>query len=496
MTQVRLYDSQQNAKVDFVPLEPGKVGMYLCGPTTYDSAHLGPARSAISFDLVRRAFQFLGFDVTFVRNVTDVDDNIINRANERGEDPVVLAKFYADEYNRDMSALGVLPPDIEPHVSGHIQEIIELVETLLAEGKAYVIDGDVYFSVETFPPYGRLSGQSIDDLRAGARVDVDERKRAPVDFALWKTAKPGEPSWDSPWGKGRPGWHIECSAMTKAHLGVTFDLHGGGKDLIFPHHENEIAQSQGAYGEGTFARYWMHNGFLNFNDEKMSKSLGNFFTVGQVLEYYDPEGIRFFLLSHHIRSPINLEVIEVDGQPTFPDLDQAERRLDYFYSTLKRIDDFLAVGKTPGDGDVVDEAKLLMPQVREALADDFNTPVAVASLGEAARAANKLLDEGTGIPKDVRRRSLRQLGRDMRDVAGNALGILTREPADFLDARRNRLATKRGLDVASVEAMLVERAEARKQKDFAKSDELRDRLAELNVEVLDTPRGAEWRVAE
>jgi len=496
VTKIRLYDSQQNAKVDFEPREPGKVGMYLCGPTTYDSAHLGHARSAISFDLVRRAFTFLGYDVTFVRNVTDVDDNIIKRANERSEDPVVLAKFYADEYNRDMLALGVLPPDVEPHVSAHIPQIVSLVEKLVATGKAYVIDGDVYFSVETFPPYGRLSGQSIDDLRSGARVDVDDRKRAAVDFALWKAAKPGEPSWDSPWGKGRPGWHIECSAMTTTHLGETFDVHGGGKDLIFPHHENEIAQSQGAYGEGTFARYWMHNGFLNFNDEKMSKSLGNFFTVGQVLKYYDPEGVRFFLLQHHIRSPINLEVIEVDGQPSFPDLDHAERRLDYFYSTLKRIDEFLAVGKDPGDGDVIDGARTLIPQVREALADDFNTPIAVASLGEAAKLANKLLDEGKGIPKDVRRRSLGQLGRDLRDVAGNALGVLTREPSEFLHARRDRLAAKRGLDVAAVEAMLGERTEARKQKDFARSDELRDRLAALEVEVLDTPRGAEWRVAE
>jgi len=496
LTAVRLYDSLRRKKVDFEPLEPGKVSIYLCGPTTYDSAHLGHARSAISFDLVRRAFRWLGNDVTFVRNVTDVDDKIIQRANERGEPPVELAHRYADEYNRDMQRLGVLPPDVEPRVSEHVPQIIELVQKLVDEGKAYVVDGDVYFAVDTFPDYGKLSGQSVDDLRAGARVDVDERKRSPVDFALWKSAKPGEPSWESPWGKGRPGWHIECSAMSRTHLGVTFDLHGGGKDLIFPHHENEIAQSQGAYGPGTFARYWMHNGFVNFNDEKMSKSLGNFFTIGQVLEHHDPEAVRFYLLSHHIRSPINLEVTDEGGRVSFPDLEQAERRLDYFYTALERLDAFLASGKDPGDGPVTDATAALLARVREALADDFNTPVAVAALGEAVKAANKLLDEGRGVPKDVRRRSLRRLADDIRDVAGNALGILTRPPREFLDARRDRLAAARGIDAGAVGALLQDRADARKQKDFAKSDEIRDRLAQMGVEVLDTPAGAEWRVAE
>ncbi|RMH43469.1 MAG: cysteine--tRNA ligase [Deltaproteobacteria bacterium] len=496
MTPIRLYDSLRKQKVPFEPREPGKVSMYLCGPTTYDSAHLGHARSAISFDLVRRAFRFLGYEVTFVRNITDVDDKIIQRANERGEDPVALARRYADEYNRDMAMLGVLPPDVEPRVSEHIEPIIQLIQRLVDAGKAYAVDGDVYFAVDTFPSYGQLSGQSIDDLRAGARVEVDQRKRAPVDFALWKAAKPGEPAWDSPWGKGRPGWHIECSAMTWKHLGEAFDVHGGGKDLVFPHHENEIAQSQGAFGPASFARYWMHNGFVNLNDEKMSKSLGNFFSIAEVIRHHDPEAVRLFLLSHHIRSPINLEVVDRDGEPAFPDLEQAERRLEYFYTTLKRLDAFNRAAPDPGDGPVVDGADALVPEVRAALADDFNAPVAIAALGEAARLANKLLDEGKGGPKDVRRRSLRRLAADIRSVANDALGLLSRDPDAFLTARRDRLASKRGIDVQAVERLVAERAEARKRKDFAAADELRDRLAHMGVEVLDTPAGAEWRVAD
>jgi cysteinyl-tRNA synthetase len=483
-------------KVELEPLQPGKVSMYLCGPTTYASAHLGHARSAISFDVVRRALCWLGYEVTFVRNVTDVDDKIIKRAAETGEDPLVLSRRYADEYNRDMQRLGIEPPDIEPFVSTHIADIVDMVQVLVATGKAYVMDGDVYFSVAAFADYGRLSGQSVDELRSGARVDVDERKRSAVDFALWKAAKPGEPSWESPWGRGRPGWHIECSAMARRHLGVSFDLHGGGKDLIFPHHENEIAQSQGAFGSATFARHWLHNGFVNLNDEKMSKSLGNVFTVGQVLEHHDAEAVRYYLLSHHIRSPINLDVQEREGAPWFPDLDQAERRLDYFYSTLRRIDDFVAAGSAPGEGQVVPEATGVVEQAQRALADDFNTPVAVAALGEAARAANKLLDDGKGIAKDVRRRSIAKLGRDLREVAGSALGLLQRDPRQFLAERRQRLAARRGLEVCAVEQLLSERAEARKRKDFAKADELRQRLHEMGVEVFDTPGGVDWRMAD
>jgi len=494
-TELRLYDSLRRQKVPFEPIEPGKVSMYLCGPTTYAPAHIGHAYSAICFDMVRRALMWLGYEVTFVRNITDVDDKIIQRSNEIGEDWKSLSSRFADAYNHDMQTFGVLPPDIEPRVSGTIEAIVALIQKLVDEGVAYAADGDVYYSVEAFPGYGKLSGQSIDDLRAGARVEVDERKRSPMDFALWKDAKPGEPSWDSPWGTGRPGWHIECSAMTTKHLGNTFDIHAGGKDLIFPHHENEIAQSQGAYGEETFAHYWMHNGFLNFSGEKMSKSLGNVFGCQEIAAAVGQEAMRFFTVSHHYRSPVNFEVATEDGRVVFKDLEAVDRRLDYFYTTLQRLDTFAAAGVEPGEGEVIPEIAELAATARAGLADDFNSPVVIAALSEAARAGNKLLDEPKGVPKDVRRRSIARLARELRDV-GSSLGILHSDPAEFLTERRDRLAAQRGIDAAAVQELLDQRTAARKAKEFAQADALRDRLTEMGVEVLDTPRGAEWRVAE
>jgi cysteinyl-tRNA synthetase len=495
---VRLYDSFQNQKVDFVPLTPGKVSMYLCGPTTYDAAHIGHAFSAICFDAIRRGLVWLGYQVLFVRNVTDVDDKIIKRAAEVGEDPIALSARYADEYNRDMAAFGVLPPDIEPRVSTHIAEIVALTAQLIERGKAYPAGPpdrqDVYYSVASFPDYGKLSGQSLDDLVAGARIEVGDIKRAPADFALWKAAKPGEPSWPSPWGPGRPGWHIECSAMTVTHLGDTFDIHGGGKDLIFPHHENEIAQSQGVTGPGTFARYWLHNGFLNFAGEKMSKSLGNVFACQQVAAFAGAEALRFFVVSHHYRSPTNFEVATEDGAVVFRDLDVADRRLAYFYATLERIDAFVAAGDG-GDGAVMPEVAALVAEARAALCDDFNSSIVIAALGEAAKAANKLLDEGKGVDKGLRRRTLAGFGRELRSVGG-ALGILQADPASYLAAQRTRLAVRRKLDVAAVGRLLGLRDEARKAKDFARSDEIRDELKAMGVAVLDTPRGADWRIAE
>ncbi|ACY19273.1 cysteine--tRNA ligase [Haliangium ochraceum] len=495
MTQIRLYDSIRREKVDFEPLQPGKASIYLCGPTPYAPAHLGHAYSAICFDVIRRALSWLGFEVTFVRNITDVEDKIFARAAENGEEPLALAERFAAEYNADMARFGVLAPDIEPRVSTHIEDIVGLIQGIIDNGAAYPVDGDVYFSVEAFKPYGQLSGQSLDDLRAGARVEVDARKKAPADFALWKSAKPGELAWDAPWGRGRPGWHIECSAMSLRHLGQTFDIHGGGKDLVFPHHENEIAQSQAAHGEDTFARYWMHNGFLNFSGEKMSKSLGNVFGCRQIADAVGPEALRFFSVSHHYRSPVNFEVDEVDGVTVFRDLEVADRRLDYFYSTLRRLDDFLATGKDPGEGEVVPEADKLVPAAREALADDFNTPIVIAALGEAAKLANKLLDEPKSAPKPVRRRTLQKLARELREV-GSAIGVLGSEPAAFLGERRNRLAAKRNIDPAEVATLLEQRAEARKAKDFAAADALRDQIKALGVEVLDTAHGVDWKIAE
>ncbi len=488
---IRLFDSFQKRKVDLVPLTPGKVSMYLCGPTVQAAPHVGHARSMIAFDVVRRYLSWAGFEVTFIRNITDIDDKIIRKAAERGVPPAQHAREYADEYRAQMLGVGNLAPSVEPLVTESIADIIGIIERLIERGKAYASGGDVYYAVDSFPAYGALSGQSIDELRAGARIDVAEQKRNPLDFALWKAAKPGEPWWESPWGRGRPGWHIECSAMILRTVGEKLDIHAGGKDLVFPHHENEIAQSQGALGADSFARYWMHNGFVNFNDEKMSKSVGNVFLVSDMRQRYDGETIRLFMVQTHYRSPINFDVVEKDDRVVFPGLDEAERRLDYFYTTLQRLDD---AGAALEDGPVIPEAERLIPAIHAAMEDDFNSAVAIAELGEAARAANKLLDDPKSAAKDVRRRSLARLRRDLRDAAGGALGLLTQEPRDFLHARRARLARARGLDVAAVETRLGEREAARRAKDFAQADAIRTELRERGIEVMDTPRGAEWRI--
>jgi cysteinyl-tRNA synthetase len=482
-------------KVPFEPMQPGKVGMYLCGPTTYAPAHIGHAYSAIAFDTVRRSLQFLGWHVNYVRNVTDIDDKIIKRANETGEDPLAMSARFADAYNRDMALFNVRPPDVEPKVTGHIKEIVTIVERLIANGKAYAVDGDVYYAVESFPPYGRLSGQTLDQLRDGARVDIDERKRYPADFALWKSAKPGEPSWDSPWGKGRPGWHIECSAMTVTHLGATFDIHAGGKDLIFPHHENEIAQSQGADGEGTFARYWMHNGFLNFEGVKMSKSLGNVFDCDQIAAAVGGEALRYFCVKHHYRSPVDFDVQVIDSGVRFFSLEAADRELAKFYDVLARIDREVA-SDDGGSGAVMPEAEKLVPDAREALADDFNAPVVVAALHAALTLANKLLESGKGVDKQLRRRTLARLGRDMRTV-GAAIGVFVQEPAAYLRARRGRLVKTKNIDVAAVQAKIAERTAARAAKDYARGDAIRKELGDAGVAVHDLPGGGtDWSIQD
>jgi cysteinyl-tRNA synthetase len=492
---LRLFDSFSRKKVDFVPREPGKLAMYVCGPTVQAAPHIGHARTFLLFDVIRRYLEWAGWKVTVARNITDIDDKIIAKANQAGRDVFEYARHYADEFNRAMALVDVRRPDLEPRVTGHIPQIVALIERLIARGMAYPADGDVYYAVQKFQPYGKLSGQSIDELEAGARVEPGEHKRDPIDFALWKAAKPGEPSWPSPWGPGRPGWHIECSAMCLEHLGETFDIHGGGKDLVFPHHENEIAQSQGALGEGTFARYWMHAGHLNLNDEKMSKSLGNVVSVDDIVARHAGESLRLYYLGVHYRSPVNFEVAERDGKPVFPGVEDAERRLDYFYTTLSRLDDFLGVKQDVEPGAVTPEAEALRGKFVAAMDDDFNAALAVAELGEAAKAANKLLDDAKAAPKDVRRRSLARLRHDLADC-GRALGLFLSPPRDFLAARRDRLCKAKGIDAAAVAAKLAERDAARKAKDFARADGIRDELLRQGVEVMDTPRGAEWRIKD
>jgi cysteinyl-tRNA synthetase len=504
---IRVHDSLQRKKVELEPVVPGKIGLYACGPTVYDFTHLGNGRAFVVFDVVARHLRARGLEVTFVRNITDVDDKIIKRAAELGEAPGALAERFTREFHADVAALGCQPPTVEPRVTEHIAEIVALIEELVARGGAYAADGDVYFAVQQFAAYGELSHQPLDQLQAGARVEVGEKKRDPLDFALWKAAKPGEPSWPSPWGAGRPGWHIECSAMAERYLGRSFDLHGGGVDLTFPHHENERAQSQGARGAGTFARYWLHNGFVNFNGGKISKSdeaarrlFERAFKTRVLVERHGGEALRAFLLTTQYRNPIAFDVVVEGDDPAtaplrFPALEEAERRLEYGYLTRQRLDDALATGKPAGDGPVAPEAEGWLARLQEALDDDFNTAEALAALGDALALANRILDGKLDAPKDVRRRSLERLARDLA-VASAELGLFEAEPAAWLAAHRARRCRARAIDVAAVEAQIAARTEARRAKDFARADALREALKQGGIEIMDTPRGTTWRVAD
>jgi cysteinyl-tRNA synthetase len=504
---IRVHDTLQRKKVELSPREPGKVGVYACGPTTYNFIHLGNARPLVAFDVVVRHLRARGLAVHYIRNITDVDDKIIKRANELGEDFHALTRRFTGIFHEDASALCCVAPDVEPKVTDHMGEILALVEKLIARGVAYASEGDVYFSVGDFAAYGELSHQPLDQLEAGARVDVGEKKRAPLDFALWKAAKPGEPSWDSPWGKGRPGWHIECSAMAEKYLGREFDVHGGGVDLTFPHHENERAQSLGANGAGTFARYWLHNGFVNFNGGKISKSdqsqrvlFDRAFRLRILIERHGGETVRAFLLTTQYRNPINFEV-DLDGDDVataplrFPGLEEAERRLEYGYLTKQKLADALAVGKPGGEGAVAPEAEGWLARLQEALDDDFNTAEALAALGDALALANRILDGKLDAPKDVKRRTLERLAKDFA-IAQRELGLYEADPVAWLAAHRARRCSARKIDPARIDALLVERTDARKAKDFARADALRDQLKSLGIEVMDTPRGPTWRVAD
>ncbi len=484
---IQVHDTLAGRKRELVPLVPGKLGVYVCGPTVYDMPHLGHARVYVIWDVIIRHLRARGFEVKHVRNFTDVDDKIIARARERGEDPIAMAARFAEAFDRDMDTLGVQRPDVAPRVSGHIPEIVALIETLVTKGYAYAPgNGDVYYAVRKFDDYGRLSRRNLDDLVAGARVEPGEAKRDPLDFALWKAAKPGEPSWSSPWGRGRPGWHIECSAMSAKYLGDTFDLHAGGKDLIFPHHENEIAQSEAASGK-PFAKFWMHNGFVQIDNEKMSKSLGNFFTVREVLQKVEPESLRYFLLGTHYRNPINFSDVA---------LADAERRVDYLYETLSKVDERLA-GAAPTAGDILEApvVEKVMSDFTEALCDDFNTAGALAALGQAFVLMNDLSDPVKVKGKDkaaVARTLLRLRGEVSR--IGGVLGLFRQDPKAVLLRRRARKAAEKGIDAARVESLIRDRGAARKAKDFASADRIRGELKSLGVEIMDGPSGTTWKI--
>ena len=457
---LHIYNSLTRKKEVFTPIEPGKVRMYVCGMTVYDFCHLGHARVLVVFDTVVRYMRYSGLDVTYVRNITDVDDKIINRANENGEDIAELTQRYIDAMHEDTAALGVLPPSEEPRATASMVEIIDMVQKLVDKGHAYLADnGDVYYDVSTFENYGQLSGKQMDDLRAGERVAVDENKDDPLDFVLWKAAKPGEPSWDSPWGQGRPGWHIECSAMSTCCLGNHFDIHGGGQDLQFPHHENEIAQSEAATGEH-FVNLWMHNGFVRINDEKMSKSLGNFFTVREILKQYQGEEIRYFVLASHYRSPLN-----------FSDqlLDAARAALTRLYNSLRAIE--LAADMAGEDEYTV--------RFENAMNDDFNTPEAIAVLFEIANHVNRARDEGNNEEASRLAAILKKLS--------NVLGLLEADPDSYLQGGAGAGDNDR------VEALIQQRLEARAARNWAEADRIRDELHAMGVELEDKDGKTTWR---
>lgn len=458
-----IHNDLNNVKEPFRPLVPGKVGLYVCGMTVYDYCHLGHARVLVVFDVVYRYLKSLGYEVTYVRNITDIDDKIIKRANENAEPWQELTGRFIAAMHEDAKALAVLPPAAEPRATDHIEPIIAMIERLIERGHAYLAaNGDVYYEVRSFDGYGKLSGKSIDDLRSGARVDPGEQKRDPLDFVLWKAAKPGEPSWDSPWGPGRPGWHIECSAMSTQALGDTFDIHGGGADLAFPHHENEIAQSEGATGH-EFVRYWMHNGFVRINEEKMSKSLGNFFTVREILKTYRPEEIRYFMLTSHYRSPLNYSDEQLLG---------ARQALQRLYTALVGLDISAAPKR---------EGSEFMQSFGAAMDDDFNTPQALAVLFELVREINRHKGQN---PTEAA-----ALGAELVQM-GAVLGILQAEPEAWLKGQGQ---LDGGLGDAEIQFLIDQRLAARQAKNWAEADRIRDLLKEQGIQLEDGAGGTGWR---
>ena len=451
---LKIYNSIAREKQTFVPILAGKVSMYVCGMTVYDFCHLGHARVMVVFDMVNRWLRSSGFDVNYVRNITDIDDKIIKRANENGESIADLTQRFIDAMNEDSDALGILRPDIEPRATAHIQGMIDMIGALIEKGHAYHADnGDVFYSVNSFKTYGKLSGKSLEDLRAGERVEVDSFKRDPMDFVLWKSVKPNEPSWDSPWGKGRPGWHIECSVMSECHLGNHFDIHGGGQDLQFPHHENEIAQSEAAH-DCTFVNYWMHNGFVRVDDEKMSKSLGNFFTIRDVLKKYDSEVVRFFILRAHYRSPLNY---------SDKHLDDAKQALTRLYTALRGV----------CSNAYYDEQDVSAINFKAAMNDDFNTPEAMAVLFDLANELNKT--------RDIK------VAAQLKGLA-SLLGLLNRDPESFLKAGNTD-----SHDASKIEQLILARTEAKQAKNFVEADKIRQDLMAQGVILEDSPQGTTWR---
>jgi cysteinyl-tRNA synthetase len=473
--ELNVFNTPFKKKMPFEPVNGNKVGMYVCGVTVYDMCHIGHARSLMVFDIISRYFRRKGYDLTYVRNFTDIDDKIIARANALGTSYREIADRYIDEFKTDMEILKVRPADIEPKATDHIQDIIEMVRILEDKGYAYMADdGSVYFSVSRFKGYGSLSGRRIEEMVAGARVDIEEMKRDPLDFALWKRSKEGEPWWDSPWSKGRPGWHIECSAMSTRFLGHTLDIHGGGRDLIFPHHENETAQSEGAYGV-PFVRHWIHNGFVTVGGEKMSKSLGNFMTIRELVKDVHPEVLRLLVLSNHYRSPIDFSR---DAMNT------SKHALVRFYEMVDRVNTATVTG---GESRLEGHVGTFLEAVDVSMADDFNTARAVASLHELTTEVNRALDNDPRVSAGDRAHLLKAVA----EIA-EIFGILTEEPGGFLESMKRGGVKETGLSGQEIQALIDERNLARKAKDFKRSDEIRDALKAKGILLKDTPEGTLW----
>ena len=507
---LRIYNTMSRRKELFDPLVPGEIRMYACGPTVYDRAHIGHARAALTFDVVWRYLEYRGYRVTYVRNFTDVDDKIINRAAELGQGWDSLAEEQIEAYRRDMRAFGLRTPTHEPRATQHIREMIAVIQTLIGRGVAYCLDGDVYFEVRRFADYGKLSHRGLEELRAGARVEVDHRKRDPLDFALWKTSKPGEPSWDSPWGPGRPGWHIECSAMSMEYLGETFDIHGGGADLIFPHHENEIAQSECATGK-PFGRYWVHNGFVNIHAEKMSKSLGNVLAVRELLDRVTPGALKIFLLGTHYRAPLDF------SEEAIGSAGRAEHRFLNALSEIRRVQemDLSGAASSQDDRPLLRQIRHAEREFTDAMDDDFNTPRALAAMFDLVRDINTSLRDTDRASDKAAIDSLSLAGDALREL-GSVLGVLLEDSPEkrvFSDARvadgvQVRVSdyheARKAIDDAfqsgqplpedKVRIIVERRRQCRDEKDWAGADSIRAWLADRGVIVEDTPRGARWQL--
>lgn len=480
-----IYNTLSRQKEEFIPLENNKIKMYVCGITAYDYCHIGHARSTVVFDVMVRYLRHIGYNVIFVRNFTDIDDKIINRAIQENISSEQVAGKYIDAFYEDMDRLGVLRADIEPKATTHIREMISLVRLLEQKGFAYsTASGDVYFRVRKMEHYGRLSGRNIEELQSGGRVAPGEEKEDPLDFALWKSSKPGEPAWDSPWGDGRPGWHLECSAMSEKYLGIPFDIHGGGQDLAFPHHENEMAQSEAAFGR-QFVKYWVHNGFVRVNSEKMSKSLGNFITIRDILSGFHPEVLRFFLLTKHYRSPLDYSTQY---------LTEAEKAIKRIYSTIAILEKELSKSKWSRGSDFSDAEKKIdniISKWDQAMDDDFNTAEAMGHVFSLIRLANRMAEEKTFRKSEGGREAMNRILSTLNNW-GDVLGMFNQPCIDFLDELKSVRCRRNSIDPGLVESLIEKRQSARKNKEFALADKLRDELVEMGIEVMDTPDGVKW----